>query len=166
MKNILTIAITAGLLSAFASSVQAQTSPIAVGGLVTQSCIIDTLSSSGGFLAENALPASTLSTASGPAATLGVITVKCNASPTTLTITPGILTVPTGQTPAPTAVVRFVSGGTGVYSAVSSGTTATAIDTTSAAGDTAKFSTTITAGAGKLLKVGSYSIVVNAAVTP
>jgi hypothetical protein len=163
MKNILTIAATAGLLSAFASSVQAQITlpPVSVGGNVTLSCIIS--SSSGGILAENSLPASVLTnTAAVP--NQGSVTVKCNSGLSTLTLTQGPHIIPT-QNPTPTVAVSFASG-TGVYSNLSSGTSASALEPTSSAGDTAKFSTTVTAGSGKLLKVGAYTIFVTATVTP
>jgi hypothetical protein len=158
MKNILTIAITAGLLSTFASSVQAQ---LTASGSVTPSCIISATTPP--TLMENALPASSLATSPTGA---GSVTVKCNSSTSVLTLTAGPHNIPT-QTPAPTVAFQFAGGGTGIYTAVSSGTTTpAATDVTTSFGDTAKVSASVTASTGKLLKVGSYTLYINAAVTP
>jgi hypothetical protein len=161
MKNILTIAATIGLLSAFASSVQAQTI-VTVGGAVTPSCIIAS-ASLGGALLQDTQPASVLATSpSSP----GSVTVKCNSSTSKLTLSAGPHDIPS-QTPAPAVAFQFTSGGTGIYSTVTSGlVTPTATDVTSSLGDTAKFSASVTAFTGKLLKVGGYTLYINAAVTP
>jgi hypothetical protein len=140
------------------SSVQAQ---IIASGVVMPSCIISATTPP--VLMENSLPASSL--ASGPTGS-GSVTVKCNSSTSVLTLTPGSHIIPT-QTPVATVGFQFAGGGTGIYTSVTSGTiTPAATDVTSSLGDTAKISAVVLAAPGKLLKVGSYTLYINAAVTP
>jgi hypothetical protein len=161
MKKIATIAATAGLLSAFAGSVQAQTTgTVSFPGTVTSSCNIT--GSADGVLTENTTPATILNTT-----TPGTLTVTCNTGASTLSIAQGTHSFPT-QPSTPTVAIQFgPAAGTGIYAGATSGTSATdGGDTTSSTGDTANVSSTVTAASPKLLKTGSYTVVVNATLTP
>jgi hypothetical protein len=129
-------------------------------GSVTSSCNIT--GSANGVLTENTTPATTLNTT-----TPGTLTVTCNTGASTLSIAQGVHNFPT-QTSAPTVAIQFgPSAGTGIYAGATSGTSATdGGDTTSSTGDTANVSSTVTAASPKLLKTGSYTVVVNATLTP
>jgi hypothetical protein len=158
MKKILTIAATAGLLSVLASSTHAQV--VNFPGTVPQSCNI-TASTDGALTPNVAIPTSLI------ASTYGKVTVICNTDTSVLTLTQGASVIET-QTPAPTVAFGFApTGSTGIYSTVTSGTVSPASGaTTTALGDVASIDSTITAATGKLLKAGTYKVIVNATIAP
>jgi hypothetical protein len=158
MKKILTIAATAGLLSALAGSAQAQV--VNFPGTVPPSCNV-TASTNGALTPNVAIPTSLI------ASTYGKVTVICNTETSVLTLTQGASVIE-AQTPAPTVTFGFApTGSTGIYSAVVSGTVSPASGSTTAAiGDIASIDSTIAAAPGKLLKAGSYTVVVNATIAP
>lgn len=162
MKKFLTIAATAGVLSAFAGAAQAQV--VNFPGTVTPSCTLTT--SNDGVLTETATPATVLATT-----TAGKVKLVCNSGTSKVDLTQGASVIPS-QPSAPTVAFGFVggaSGGTGIFNALTAGSASSGIatDVTAAAGDTADISASITATGGKLLKVGTtYKVIVNAAVTP
>ena len=154
MKKILTIAATA-LLSTIAGTAHAQTT-VNFGGTVTSSCSITT-ATNGTFTV-----APTVLTTNVPA----TVTVVCNGA-TSLGLSGGTNTIPT-QTPDPLVAFGFSSGGTGIFSTVTSGTSVSLTDATTAAGDVANISASVTAGGGKLLKASTapYNVAVIATIVP
>lgn len=157
MKKILTIAATA-LLSTIAGAAHA--APVNITGDVTAACTID--SSVPGALTENA-GKTALSTT-----TPAKVVVICNNGAKTLTLTNTAAnnTIP-AQPSTPTVTFGFVGGGTstGVFAA-STGATASLADPTGASGDTANITAAVAAADGKLLKPGTYTVVVDANITP
>lgn len=153
MKKILTIAATA-LLSTIAGVAHAQT-PVNFPGTVNPACTIT--APTNGTLVENATPATSLITG-----TSASVTVTCNGA-TSLDITLGTFTYPSPQT-APIPTIGFAAG-TGVF-ALSSGVTTSLTTPTDSAGDVARINAVVTAAPSKLLRVGPYTVIVNAAITP
>jgi hypothetical protein len=153
MKNILTIAATATILSAFAGAVQAQT--VTFGGSVTSSCTVTTPTTG----ALTALPAT------GPATSLSgtsTATVVCNDTAKTLNVAAAAAgnTLQNG-----TAAVALANGGTGNF-VTASGSSKAIAAVTPLAGDTTNISAAINAPTGGLLASGVYTLVVNATITP
>jgi hypothetical protein len=163
MKKILTIATTA-LLATFAGAAHAQvTGTVTSGTTVPQSCNVT--ATTPGTLTANATPATSLSTTTGG---FGSVKVLCNTDTSTLTLSapPAAQVMPT-QVSVPVVTFGFASGGSGIYSAVTSGSATTAAgDVTMAIGDTANVTSTITATGGKVLKTGAYATSVTATLAP
>lgn len=162
MKKILTIAATA-LLSAIAGAAHAAPTPVNITGEVTASCTIE--STTPGTLAQN-----TAKTAMSATAAPATVLVKCNNGTKSLTLTSVSNTFPSPQS-TPTFGFGFIPGGTssGAFAAVPAAGTATTValtDPTGDAGDTANINATVTAATGKLLKSGTYTVVVGAEITP
>jgi hypothetical protein len=155
MKKILTIATTA-LLSTVAAAAHAL--PVNFPGTVATSCTLTVLP---GALTGNATPPTALTTT-----TDGTAKVICNDASKTLTLTNVAAdnTIPT-QPDAPVVAFGFKTGGTGVF-ASATGTTAALTNPTNSTGDTANIEATVTAVSPKLLKSGSYIVVVGAEITP
>ena len=163
MKKILTIAATS-LLATFAGSAQAQlTGSVGAPGNVPQSCNVT--ATTPGTLTPNASPATSLSTASGG---FGSVKVLCNTDTSTLTLTaPAANQTMPSQVSVPVVTFGFALGGSGIYSAVTSGAATTAAgDVTMAIGDTANVTSTITATGGKVLKTGPYATSITATLAP
>jgi hypothetical protein len=161
MKNILTIAATAGLLSTFAGSAHAQMA-VNSPGTVDESCVVTSVNN--GTLTQNAIPATSLATGTG--AGVGLVKVTCNTITSKLTLSAGAHIIP-AQPTAPTVTFGFVGGGDGIYTSVTSGIiTPASGDTTLVGGDTAHVASTVTANGGKLLRNGLYQAVVTATVSP
>lgn len=165
MKNILTLAATAALLSTFAGA--AHSDPINSIGSVDESCVVTSVNN--GTLTQNAVPATSLATGSG--AGVGLVKVTCNTITSKLKISGGSHIIP-AQPTAPTVKFGFVTGGDGIYTGLTSALGTVDVisppsgDTTMAGGDTAKVASTVTANGGKLLRNGSYTTVIDATVTP
>jgi hypothetical protein len=165
MKKFLTIAATASVLSAFAGSAQAN--PVNFNGSVSSSCTIDTASTANGTLVASPTtgPATSLSATGSNA---GSVKVICNAGSNKLDIA-----VNTGSSVLynGTASTAFDSaGGTGIYTSATTGVSYTATGVTSASGDTAKISASVTpTTVGALLQASTaaapYKVVVDATVT-
>ncbi len=155
MKKILTIAATA-LLSTIAGAAHAQTTAtVNFPGTVTSSCTLS--ASANGTLLENGTPAFGLTTG-----TPGTVTAICNGA-TSLDIAIGRFDYPTPQT-VPVPAVGF-AGGTGVFATAAGMTTSLAAPTGSS-GDVARINAVVNTASGQLLRFGSYTIIVNASITP
>jgi hypothetical protein len=152
MKKILTIAATAGLISAFTGSVYAQTTTLS--GPVPSSCVVTTPLT--GTL--SAAPAV------GPATSLAgsyTATVVCND--TTKSVNVAVATA--GNTLlGGTGAAAFISGTGALSGATGASKTITAV--TPLAGDTAVVNASITAPTGALLETGTGVLVVNTTITP
>jgi hypothetical protein len=148
MKKILTIAATAGLLSAFTGAVSAQTT---FSTAVDSSCTVTSPATVG--LAPNALPPSSLTGST-------VATVICNDTTKSLNVGIGATSVVFNGTPS-----VVLAGGTGNFVGAT-GLSKTITTTTGVGGDTATVNAAITAPAGKLLATGSYTLIMNPTITP
>jgi hypothetical protein len=154
MKKILTIAATAGLLSTFAASVQAQTTGTAtLNATVASSCNVTIPTATTTFTQVGTPPTSLTGTTSAQ--------VTCNDTSKKLTLTQNNST----SLPSGTATFNF-AGGTGIFQEVTGVDSGLFSDTTPSTGDTASISASVSRTDEKLLKSGSYSLVINATVVP
>lgn len=155
MKNILTIAATAGLLATFTGSVHAAppTSSTTFATAVGPVCTVSIPATAG--LTANAALATSLTGST-------TATVNCNQSGKSLTVAVDSLnsTVFNG-TPG-----VALNGGTGNFVGAT-GLTKAITTTTGAGGDTANINALVSGPAGgAALQAGSYAVVVNATITP
>ena len=148
MKKISTIAAVI-FLSTFTAAV-AQADTITFSGTIASAC----------SLTATAPTASLTSIGTPPSALSGQgsVKVKCNDSTKSLKLALGTNTLPSG------AVSFKLSGGTGIFTNVSTGTQTT-LSPTDFLGDNANFNVVVSNG-DVALKTGAYSVVIDATITP
>ena len=165
MKKFLAITATASLVTAFASSVQAQPLPVAVGGgTVIPVCTIsaNTLGSIG--------PNSAGTKIGTPWGTNPEMIVICNSATNTVEITGATITNSSTAIPNTYLFNYGFGGGNGIYTAIpnnyAGNSTFTATGTTQSVGDKFKLNAQLEAPGNSLLLAGTYTTTINLQLTP